>query len=71
MGSFLEECWENLWSGWTPIVVVIFFIVGLKLGGWISGYFTTPYIWFIARVMLPFIFAACVPFFATMSKNKR
>jgi len=71
MNGFFEECWENLWSGWTPIVVVIFFIVGIKIGGWISGYFNTRAIWFTTKFLLPFIFAACVPFFATLSKNKR
>lgn len=71
MGSFIDEYWESLWTGWTPVVVVIFFLVFLKLSGWFAGYFKTPPIWFIARFLTPFILALSVPFFSILAKRRR
>lgn len=70
MNGFWEEYWENVWVGWTPAIMVIFFIMGLKLGGWMSGYFTTTYLYVITKFLLPFILAGCVPFFSTMQKKR-
>lgn len=70
MSGFLDEYWENLWTGWTPVVMVIFFIMGIKLGGWMSGYFNTRIFWFTTRFLLPFMLAGCVPLFSTMKKGR-
>ena len=69
MSGFWNEYWENIWVGWTPVIMVLFFIVGIKLGGWISESFTTPYLWFITKFLLSFILAGCVPFFSTLQKK--
>lgn len=69
MNGFLEECWENLWSGLTPLFTVVLFLIGIKLGGMLAGYFNTKWIWFLMKFGLSFIFAACVPVFATLSKK--
>ena len=69
--GFIEEYWESLWQGWTPIVTIIFFLVGLKLSGWMAGYFNTGLVWFIAKFLVPVIIGGCVPFFAMMSRGKR
>ena len=71
MGSFFDEYWDALWTGWTPIISVGFFLVGIKLGGWISGYFNTFAIRLFSRFLIPFIFGLSVPLFSIMSKNKR
>ena len=69
MNGFLEECWVNLWSGLTPVFTVVLFLIGLKLGGMLCGYFNTKWIWFFMKFGLSFVFAACVPVFATLSKK--
>ena len=71
MGSFIDDFWESLWTGWTPIVTLLFFLLGLKLSSWMSEFFTTGLVWFITRFLVPFIIAACVPFFSMNSKRKR
>ncbi len=71
MGSFIEEYWESLWTGWTPVITVIFFLVGIKLSGWMAGYFNTGAVWFLTRFIVPFIIGLSVPFFAIMSKGRR
>ncbi len=69
MSGFWGEYYENIWVGWTPVIMVIFFVVGMKLGAWISTSFTTTYLWFITKFLLPFILAGCVPFFSTLQKK--
>jgi len=71
MGSFWEEYWESLWNGWTPIVTLIFLLIGFKLSSWMAGYFNTGLVWFITRFLVPFIIGGAVPFFALNSRKKR
>jgi len=70
MGSFIDEYWQTLWTGWTPVVVVGFFLMGVKLSNWIATYFNNPVIWFFVKFLLPFVLALSVPFWATYLKNK-
>lgn len=71
MGSFFNDMWESLWTGWTPIVTLLFFLVGVKLSAWMAGYFNTGLVWFLARFAVPVLMALAVPFFAMSSRNKR
>jgi hypothetical protein len=65
MSGFIEEYWQSIWSGWTPIVMAGFLLLGLKLGGWMAGYFNGPIIWAVAKFGTPILLPAIVPLFSS------
>ncbi len=71
MEGFLQEYWDRVWYGWTPIVMVIFFLIGMKLGIWLSGYFIIKGISIFIKIILPISFSGLIPIFSMLAHNKK
>lgn len=70
MGSFIDELWESIWTGWTPVLMVGLFFLGLtmakKFASLGTGTLTIVLAYLLGCTLVPL----SLPFFTMMRKRR-
>ncbi len=66
--GFKEELWENIWSGWTPVLMVILLIAGLTMAKKFASLGVSPMTVFFAYLLGCTLLPLSLPTFVTMKK---
>lgn len=69
MGSFLEELWENIWSGFTPIIMTGLLFLGFNMARKFSSLGVSPFTTFLAYALGLTIVPLSLPVFLIYKKR--
>lgn len=71
MSGFIDDLWESIWSGWTPIFMVILFFIGLNMAGRFASLGVSQLTVVLAYVLGGTLFPLSLPILTMAIKNKR
>lgn len=69
MGSFVEEVWENIWSGWTPVIMAVLFILGVSMAKKFASLGVSNSTVFLAYLLGATVVPLALPVFSTIKKR--
>lgn len=71
MGSFTEELWETIWTGWTPVLMVGLLFLGLTMAKKFASLGVTPLTVVLAYFLGCTLVPLSLPLFIMYIKNRR
>jgi hypothetical protein len=71
MSGFIDDLWESIWSGWTPIFMVVLFFVGLNMAGRFASLGVSPITVVFAYALGCTLVPLSLPILTMVIKNKR
>lgn len=68
MSGFWEDVWNNIWTGWTPVLMAGLFILGLTMAKKFAELGVSNSTVFVAYLLGCTIIPLSLPVFVTMKK---
>lgn len=68
MNGFIEEVWENIWRGWTPILMTGLLFLGFSMAKKFASLGVSPLTTFMAFFLGCTLVPLSLPIFVTLRK---
>lgn len=67
--TFIQEVWEQIWTGWTPIIMVGLFIAGMEMARRFASLDVSPLTTAIAFILGATLIPLSLPVFSVIKKR--